>query len=75
MRKADGEIGQLHQETLRATKQKDLLLKRLKQIDSERAALKRESETIRSQVGQLLFANFCSPYVGLLAWARRMCHG
>ena len=50
LRKTEGDIGQLYQETLRATKQKDGFLKRLKQLDSERTALKRESETIRSQV-------------------------
>ena len=53
VRRIDGEIGQLYQETLRATKAKDALLKRLKAIDAERAALKKESETIRSQ-GQSL---------------------
>jgi len=53
LRKTDGEIATLHQETLRATKQKDALLKRLKTIDSERTALKRESDTIRSQAQSL----------------------
>ena len=53
LRRTDGEIAALYQETLRATKQKDQLLKRLKTVDSERTALKRESETIRSQ-GQSL---------------------
>jgi chromosome segregation ATPase len=53
LRHTDNEIGQLYQETLRATKQKDALLKRLKQIDSERTALRRESDTIRSQAQSL----------------------
>ena len=53
LRKTESEISALYQETLRATTQKGGLLKRLKQIDSARTALKRESETIRSQ-GQSL---------------------
>ena len=64
----DGEIASLYQETLRATKAKDLLLKRLKQMDSERVALKREAETIRSQGQRSRFEeNSCIRSPGCLA--------
>jgi len=49
LRKTDSDIASLYQEVSRATKLKDAQLKRLKVIDSERQALKRESETIRGQ--------------------------
>ena len=53
LRKTDSEISQLYQEIMRATKQKDGTLKKLKTIDSERDALKRERETILSQTAGL----------------------
>ena len=53
LRKTDSEISQLYQEIMRATKQKDGTLKKLKTIDSEREALKRERETILSQTAGL----------------------
>ena len=52
-RKMDSDIGQLRQEVTRATKLKDAMLKKLKVIDSERAAVKREGETIRGQAQSL----------------------
>ena len=53
LRKVDFDVAQLYQEVTRATKLKDQMLKKLKAIDQERAAVKKETETIKGQGGQL----------------------
>ena len=52
-RKAESEVAQLAQEIMRHTKGKDAMLKKLKSVEVEREAVKKETESILSQAASL----------------------